>query len=328
VELNRISLFTSIKNNQIANIYFFLEEEIFFKLEAIDLIKKRVIKNEFSLSFNFNHYYGSDTPIEEIITTANTLPVFSEKRLIIVDEFEKLKKWSILNSYLANPSPTTHIIFNSREKRLPSAIKPSKAVIVKFYPLNERELSGWIIDRIKKNGKIITSYALAKLMEYTDNSLIEIANEIDKLILYTGEKREINESDVEYIIGDNKNYNIFALSDAILRRDFILSLKIFRRIFSSGTDVGSVFYNLNSTFQKIWLIKYFKNLRMNDNEIMREINLRWFQYNKLKVSLNYYTEKKLEEAVKIFFKYDKLLKSSGVISKDILIEKLIYELCN
>ena len=327
MELKRQQLLARIEKKEISNIYFFLAEEVYFKNEAIERIKQIIINNDFS-SFNFTHFYGSDANVNDIIQTANTLPVFSDKRLIIVDEFEKLKKIEQLNSYLKEKAEFTYIIFNSSERKLPAKIKPQKEdIIVKFYALDGYELRRWISTKVRNQNKDITNTAIDKLIQFTDNSLVEITNELEKLILFTEGKKEITEADVEYITGDTKNYNIFLLSDVLLQRDIRNSIKIFRRLFLSGESIPGIFYMLSNTLQKIWNIKYLRTRGETDSEIMKRLKINRFHYHKLIPHLNKYTLQKLQHIIFLLYNYDKRLKSTSEIPKNILIEQFIYEVC-
>ncbi len=320
--------FDMLKKQKPANVYFFLAEEVYFKNKAVEFIKKKLMKNDFSISFNYTHFYGANSDVRDIINTANTLPVFSDKRLIVVDEFEKLKNIEKLNDYLSDAASFTCIIFNSIERKLPAKLKIKKDnIVVKFYALEGYKLKNWVINKLKIYNKNITSKASDKLIEYTDNSLVELSNELEKLVLFIGDNKEITEQDVMYITGDTKNYNVFTLSEVILSRDLRNSLKVFKRLFLSGVSVSEIFYMLSASFQKIWNIKYLRSINLQNKDIMSRLRINWFQFNKLSSNLHHYSLKKLEQSISIFYTYDKKLKSTSDIPKNILIEQLFVELC-
>ena len=196
-----------------------------------------------------------------------------------------------------------------------------------FYPLNENELKAWIIERVLSYKKNIAYEAVLKLMEYCDNSLLELVNEIEKLVLYIKDKPEITVDDIELVVGDRKAFNIFSLTDAILERNFSASLKIFSRLISEGMDLMRIFYMLNTTFHNLWLIKYLKKERNNDTMIMKKIGIKnFFRYKKIAKNIESFELSKLSKSIELFYTYDKMLKSYTGINKKYLVEKLIINL--
>ncbi|MGV3771464.1 MAG: DNA polymerase III subunit delta [Verrucomicrobiales bacterium] len=102
-------------------------------------------------------------------------------------------------------------------------------------------LSGWSIDdkdwavqaelaarqHIKSLNKQISEEALGSLVANVGPNSRQLANEIEKLGLYTDERPTIELADVETIVSRNKQSKAFALSDALGNREFPRLLKIF-----------------------------------------------------------------------------------------------------
>jgi len=327
--LKYYQLLPQLKSGKVELVYIFLGEENYLKNEAIQIIKQHLLKPDFALDFNFNHLYGLQTEVDKIIEIANTLPAFNNKRLVVVDEFEKLKKIDKLNKYLENPVDTTCLILNSTSNNVPSGIKlPQKnCVTVIFYPLWENELYRWIINKVREYGKNISSNAVEKLIEYCDNSLFEINQELKKLIIYIGEKKEITINDVLNLTGDMKKFSLFALTDAISQKNFENILKIFRRMVSMGIDVMKIFGAINNFFHTLWQMKYLKKMDLQENEIITKLNLNPTRYKKLLPSMRNFSEISLYKIILLLAEYDKKLKTISIVPKNILIEEMLYKIC-
>ena len=142
-------LITSLKQRKILPLYLLYGEEEFLVQEALDLIIGTVV-DPAARDFNFNVVYCRDTPASEIVNLAETLPFMSERRLVIAREFDALKAAELdtLIPYLNNPSPSTCLVMVSGlgkydKKSVISAVEAHGAV-VRFYPLLDREIAGWI----------------------------------------------------------------------------------------------------------------------------------------------------------------------------------------
>lgn len=95
------------------------------------------------------------------------------------------------------------------------------------------ELNGWSIDDrdwadmaeasarqlLKASGKSISDEAIARLVNDAGVNNRHLANEIEKLVLYLGNRPAITLSDIEAIISRNRQIRAFALADAVGARD-------------------------------------------------------------------------------------------------------------
>lgn len=74
-------------------------------------------------------------------------------------------------------------------------------------------------------GKRISDDALAELVSRTGPQPRQLANEVEKLCLYVGERSEINKVDVDAICTKNKMARAFALGDALGNRNLPMLLR-------------------------------------------------------------------------------------------------------
>ncbi len=95
------------------------------------------------------------------------------------------------------------------------------------------EINGWSIDDrdwadraedsartlLKSAGKTISEEALARLVNDAGVNNRHLSNEIEKLVLYLGERAAITTQDIEAIISRNRQSRAFALADAVGARD-------------------------------------------------------------------------------------------------------------
>lgn len=75
------------------------------------------------------------------------------------------------------------------------------------------------IKALKSRGKEISDEALAELIESVGPNSRELANEVEKLSLYIGERKRITSEDVAAVVTRNKQARAFALGDALGDRD-------------------------------------------------------------------------------------------------------------
>jgi DNA polymerase-3 subunit delta len=81
------------------------------------------------------------------------------------------------------------------------------------------QAEGWARKAIRTKAKEISEEALAELISRVGPNARQLDNEIEKLSLYVGERKEIGMEDVEAICTRNKMARAFALGDALGDRD-------------------------------------------------------------------------------------------------------------
>jgi DNA polymerase III subunit delta len=68
--------------------------------------------------------------------------------------------------------------------------------------------------------------ALTLLVDHIGNDLSRLSNEIDKLIVNLGQRKEIQEEDIEKYIGISREFNVFELQNAIAKREMPKAIRI------------------------------------------------------------------------------------------------------
>jgi DNA polymerase-3 subunit delta len=87
---------------------------------------------------------------------------------------------------------------------------------------------------LESRGKQLAPGALAALGRKTGFELRGALGELEKLILYTGEKTRIDEEDIARIAGQTKEDTVFDLTSAITERDLTKALVTIRYLFEHG----------------------------------------------------------------------------------------------
>jgi DNA polymerase III subunit delta len=91
--------------------------------------------------------------------------------------------------------------------------------------------------QLRDLGKEIADEALALLVANVGPNSRSLVNEVEKLTLYLGERKQVTEVDVETIVSRNKQAKSFALADAVGARDLPRLLKTLdQELWSLQTD--------------------------------------------------------------------------------------------
>ena len=229
-------ILTELKAGKFAPVYFLQGEETFY----IDLISDYIESNaltESERSFNQVVMYGKDVTMASILTNARRFPMMAERQVVIVKEAQDIPDLNkdigakLLLDYLTKQVPSTVLVFCHKHKTLDKRRELGKkidqyAVMLNTKKLYENQLPEFVYEYIHDKKVTMDQQAVQVLCEYVGNDLHRMANEIDKLTISLPESGSISVDQVMNQVGVSKEYNVFELQKAILRRDPVLANKI------------------------------------------------------------------------------------------------------
>jgi DNA polymerase-3 subunit delta len=113
---------------------------------------------------------------------------------------------------------------------------------------------------------MISAQAAGMLCEYLGNDLSKIANELDKLMLNVPVGQEISLKEIQDNIGISKEYNVFELQSALIRRDVLKANQIINYFEANpkANPIVLILGNLNNFFSKVLLYHYVKGRTPQD----------------------------------------------------------------
>ena len=250
---------------QFSPVYLLTGEENYY----IDLLTSKFeeeILDEAERDFNLTTLYGLETNAKEICSFAKQYPIMSEKRLIIVKEFQQIdkKELSQLSFYVERPLASTILVLVNKNKTIDKKFsdKVNKSGIVfESAKLYENKVIPWIDKYVRDKRFLIETSATSLIFECIGNNLQKIANEIDKMSINLKEGSQITQSDVANHIGVNKDYNIFELQNAIGRLNHTKINKIVNYLLANTNEnpIQAMLPNLFAYFVKVIITAQLKD---------------------------------------------------------------------
>ncbi|MBL4675961.1 MAG: DNA polymerase III subunit delta [Mucilaginibacter sp.] len=263
-----------LKNRKFKPLYLLHGEEPYY----IDLIGNYIERNVLSdaeKGFNQTVLYGKDTDVMTAINAAKRYPMMSDYQVVIVKEAQDMKwgrddddKKSInpLLAYLENPLPSTVLVFCYKYGKFDKRKKTYKAIeknglIFESAGLYDNKIPGWIEEYISDKKYKVNPQASAMLAEYLGNDLSKIANELDKLMLNIPQGQEISLKDIQDNIGISKEYNVFELQSALIKKDPYKVNQIVNYFEANpkANPIVLVLGNLNNFFSKVLAYHYVRD---------------------------------------------------------------------
>lgn len=245
--------------------------------EKIDeIIKKEKVDKDDIVNFNLDE----DT-ISSLLIEASTVNMFSSKKLIICDNSNFLtsdskaseEEINELNKYISNPFSDVSIVFIVREEKLDQRKKITKAIqkVSKVYDCNKIDnykLNSYLNDYIREKGYSISSSSIDLIIDKVGYELSNIIKELDKLFIYKDNDKKITKEDIEEVITNNIDNNIFNLTNSIMNKEKNKIMKIYKDLILIGEDPIKLIVTLSNQFRLLLQVKLMRQSGYSESEIV------------------------------------------------------------
>ncbi len=178
--------------------------------------------------FNLDRLSGREVTVTRVLDTAQTLPAFSDRRVVVVENADKLgfDKAESFTAYIEAPNPSTVLVlvaekFDGRTKAYKALKKAGYAV--RFAKPKPREMPQLVRRRAEGLGIDIEPPAIRALADATGADIGAASQALEVLSLYAG-NRAVTVDDVTRVISVTREESIFELVDAIGHGDRVAVL--------------------------------------------------------------------------------------------------------
>ncbi len=331
---------------EIYPIYFIYGPENYLIEEEIQRLQDQTLSSK-EKGLNLHLFSGEEHSGKEIVQTAQTIPMFSQYRFVLVSEADRVNEEEMeeLLRYIQKPSPTTCFVLCAQtlglwKKHQAEIEKVGK--VIECTRLKGRNLVSWVKNRMAERGKKLSEDAADYLVEVVGDHLHDLDNALEKAFLSVGEKRTIELSDVEGMASEVKISTVFDLMDAIGHQNLEKALGILEKAMESKTisfkkdeetskkmdDPVPLLLNMMAKqYRNIWRVKEMTPSRQQESaEIARALRMLPWNVKKLMDQGKHFSESSLREGILKCHQTDLSIKR-GRVQKDLLMEKLVIDLC-
>ena len=273
--------------------------------------------------FNVQKLSARLVPIQEIVFDAMSLPLGSDKKVLVVTEpyflsnekekvsFDKEQDFDSLIKYLHNPSTATDLIFflETREintKNEVYKVLKEKAKIMPQDVLTEEMLKNMGMGIFVRKGATITQDALDEFVVRCGDDVSYFTSEATKLSLY---KNEINVDDVRLMVSARLEDNAFNMCEALIQGKISKALKIYYDLRINKEEPVRLISLLASQFRFLTQVSYLLSKNMTFDAIASELKCHPFRVKKSSQSLVMISQKALRNILDELYKEDFAIKS-------------------
>jgi DNA polymerase-3 subunit delta len=323
-------LLRTIQKGKLEPVYFFTGEEDFLKEEALHKIFE-VLVDPKTKDFNSDSFYGGETDAASVVDIASSFPMMAERRLVIYRDIHRCspKEKQVLLRYVRNPVDTTCLVLTGPKVDIKKGFYKdlsTNATTVVFWPLFDNEIPNWVQKRVQERGKHISQDGLRTLQNSVGTNLRDLANEIDKLIVYGNARKTIEAEDVKTVVGLTKRSSVFDLANVVAERRFNDSLQILHSLLDAGESGVGLISVLTKHYIMLSKVHHLHHDGLSPEEIAKRANIRPFLVRSYIQQIRNTTQYDFEHAFQLLLEADRHLKSSYQNTR-LIMDVLIYKLC-
>ena len=223
--------------------YLFAGESDARRREDLDHLIESLVLPEFA-TFDLSVVDGETTSAQEILSMVTSVPFASKKKVVVVESVDLLPPADQLRiaEFIPKLGDKSCLIMLLSEKSAPSKSRTSPknseegekeevtrhglqpklrnatkryGALIEYQKLKSEDLRSVVMQEARRHGKQIQVMAAEMLAQSTDGNVSIIQREIEKLVLFVGDKKIISTADVEAITPRTAEDRIFQLMDAV-----------------------------------------------------------------------------------------------------------------
>lgn len=302
------------KKNSFKPVYWLEGEEEYYIDKVMDYAEHNIL-NESESGFNLIVFYGKDSNWADVINACRRYPMFAERQVVLLKEAQQMRDIEKLEAYIENPLRSTVFVVSYKEKKVDGRTKLAKLLkekgeLLTTKKMYESKLPEWTKELIESKGLAISQKALMLLVDHIGNDLNRIDNEVEKMRVNLGSRKNITETDIEENIGVSKEYNVFELQAAIANKDLPKAVQIIQ-YFEGNPKAGPiqlVLPSLYSFFSKVFMI-YGLSSR-DEKSVATSLGLNPYFVKDYIKTANLFTYPQVETIMLLLHQYN--LKSVGI----------------
>lgn len=307
--------------------YLLLSPEPLFLREAEKELLDAVMSSQ-GREMNYLAVYGWEADATDALEFLQTMPFLSDRKLLVIREFHTFGDWKELLGYLEDPNPFSCLLLTSSEvKRNDSSCK----VISRHAPVIERRrpygagLARWVVNRFAFLGMEADEDIARTMIDIAGTGLMELTSEIEKVSLYAGDRKVIQQSDLKATVPGGVE-NIFSLLDSVGERDSSRSLHLLRVLTDSGIRPEFILHMIARHYRQLLRGKVMVSGGMTPQAAAKKLGIRFAGLQKkFTKQLGMVQRSELERGIRELSRCDLKLKT-GRIPEDILLDDLLVQL--
>jgi len=270
--------------------------------------------------------------LAELESILLTIPLFDDAVAVVIHDIEKTHatQQERLGAMLSVRGGHVSVLatagtIDKRKKLYKTLAKLGP--VESFKRIYEEQRPSWVHRIAGDLGWTVSGEAAAAIAELVGEDLMAYEAELKKIILYIGNKRRIEKTDVDDVLFADSRFGGFAIADAMTKRDLSRALRVIRQLYAAPGSKSGWMPLLAGSIFRLLRIKSLADTK-NDREIAAELGMNPYVVKLLRPKAAGFAKEDLLRGIELLYKAEKDIKMSilpSLPAAEIFLIHLLYK---
>lgn len=341
--VDEITLGRDLRNNEIANVYYFYGKDV----AMIEAYTKRMVKKlvpEDMQAMNYQSFDGKKLDLSTLSDSCEVYPMFAQRVVVTVNDLNAdsitTEDYKFLTRILQNLPDTTVVIFYATgvdlyKNKIKLTDKNQKladfcaknGVACDFALKSVNEMSKIIAQKVTKNGCSISKKSAEYLAEKCNGDTVFANSEVEKICSYVN-GGDITDEIIDLLCVRKLESDAFQLASAIARRDSKKAYSMLDELFALQADAFQILSAVSMNFIDIYRASVGKSKGKNPSQITDDFKYpknRAFAVKKAYNESSNFVPKRVRKCMAVLSQTDFAMKSQRT-DKRLLLEEAVAQM--
>ena len=317
-----LDIIPAINKGTLQPVYYFFGEDYYLLQNVLDSISK-LVSPFITSDFDKETFYGDKKQIGEVLEFATAFPFGSERKLIIFKQVEKVKDKKPLVDYAASPADFTVLVLIHNGTITNLSSEPYKTLNKYSFLFEAKELKGknllkWLVSHVEKNGKTILQENAQLLIDISGDSRTMLENQIEKIITFMSEEKEISLNYIQSLSTRLKQFSIFDLQNAIGKKEKDKAITIAFNLLENSAKPVFIVAVLTRYFTGVSRVSELTKENIPSQQAARIVGTHPFYYKDYQQARRLYSDSDLAGVFRALLHADLSIKTTSADGKNII----------
>jgi len=345
---------SEVANRKLRPAYVFVGDEVFFRDHCRQALLEHLVPTDLR-EFSLHDLDLAEVSLAEVLDRARTPSLMAPFQVFFIRGVKNLygrgsheEEFAAIEEYLKDPNPAAVLVFVADHISIPADVRRMEMTdrdryeriretlgeycgIVELARVDENDGTRWVMEKAQGEDVKIEQDAARELVDALGADMMLVSRELEKLVLFAGEKKRITLGDVETMVLAAKQRSLYELTEAISAKDKTRALAVLDALLSAGEgDEAAIghLYMMARTFRQM-LVILEKNVR--DTRTIWQVLWQGFRVPPfaaeeiIRQARRYKSRRELTRALRLIARADMALRSNPP-SKRLVLEQLVMQL--
>jgi DNA polymerase-3 subunit delta len=329
--MNALDWLREASEQPIRSVYAVHGDDSYLIRESIGAVARAILPDD-DREAGTSRFSGPTATLASVLDEVCTLPFFSRRRLVIVDDADPFvtKYRKDLEAYVVRPSDSGTLLL--QVKQWPATTKLAQLVEKAGLSINasaprEKELASWLTELARTRFDVELAADGARLLvELVGPEAGVLASEVEKLAVYAGDSRRIERSDISTLVGGGRVETIWKTLDAVTTGQARVALEHLDNLLAAGEQPTPMLAAMSASLLKTHHAGRLRAAHVNLDEACRIAGIPPFAVDKTRKQHAHLGPQRVDQLPATLLKADLDLKGGSLLDPRAILEILLVRL--